>query len=149
VVVFLGLKKDAKTAVFLVSSTASPAGDGKCLPSRRDCIFLQLTHGQHDAVLAQNGDGSVTEYELTLTRVRLVQSSQPPSGAAGNGNVSHAGSQIVSRAKQLLPALGSLAYSPSTGLLSFDPASIPALVHLGLLPPSSGTVLEPVSSNNS
>src|SRR5207247_2428124 len=42
VVVFMGVRPDGKTAVFLVSASATTTGDGTCRPSDTECTFLYM-----------------------------------------------------------------------------------------------------------
>jgi hypothetical protein len=150
-VVFLGLMSDAKTAVFLVSSTASPAGPGRCTPSLRNCEFLKLKAGQQEALLTVNANGSVTEYALEVTAVHLVQNSQPTAAPLAPARTSNAGRKIVARAARASSLLRQLSYSPRTGLLTFRRlVSGPTLVHLGRLAASAatGVMLRPVSGRS-
>jgi hypothetical protein len=61
--------------------------------------------------------------------------------------VSKAGAKIVSLVKKVVSSLSLLTYSPSTGLLTLDPSSLPKLFNARLLPPVTGAVLQPVGNN--
>jgi hypothetical protein len=68
VLVFLGVQKDGKTAAFLVSSDASPQGDGHCSPSQSVCATLTVRAG--DTVFIDvAGSGGNVQYELDVKRV--------------------------------------------------------------------------------
>jgi hypothetical protein len=70
-VIYLGLLKDHRTAVFLVDGAAKVQGDGKCLPSAADCQTLRLKRGDTAFIdmPSETGTGSV-QYQLDLVKVR-------------------------------------------------------------------------------
>ncbi len=68
VLVFLGVQKDGKTAAFLVSSDASPQGDGNCSPSRSVCATLTVRAGDTVFIDVAASAGNV-QYELDVKRV--------------------------------------------------------------------------------
>ena len=55
--VFLGVKEDGKTLVFLVSSDAKATGDGKCKPSTNDCETIELKAGDTEFFDLTTDDG--------------------------------------------------------------------------------------------
>jgi len=119
VAVYLGLKRDAKTAVFLVSLGAMTSGTGKCIPSASDCAFLDLKVGQDEVILIKKTDGSLVPYQLRVTKVYLVQTSSAAAAARlANARVSRAGRRVVVAAQRSAPDLPWPSYSPSTGFLS-------------------------------
>jgi hypothetical protein len=63
--VFLGVLKDAKTAVFLVSSDVTATGDGKCRPSAADCQTIEVKEGDTEFFDLQN-DGRTVQYEMDI-----------------------------------------------------------------------------------
>lgn len=68
VLVLLGVQKDGKTAVFLVSSDIAPQGDGHCSPSRSVCTTLSVRAG--DTVFIDDAaSGGNVQYELDVKRV--------------------------------------------------------------------------------
>jgi hypothetical protein len=70
--VFLGVKTDGKRAIFLVDSSLSPAGEGKCSPERDTCTFLELQDvkekNQHSFT-----DEAGQKWTLTLVDIRRVE----------------------------------------------------------------------------
>lgn len=68
VLVFLGVQKDGKTAAFLVSSDASPQGDGHCSPSRSVCATLTVRAGDTVFIDVAASAGNV-QYELDVKQV--------------------------------------------------------------------------------
>jgi hypothetical protein len=79
--VFLGVSADnTDEAVFLVDSTVTQAGEGRCRPSATTCSFLSLTTEEtNDEHIFTTDDGK--EYTVKLLQVRRVkvQSSRSPS----------------------------------------------------------------------
>jgi hypothetical protein len=75
-IVFLGLKKDAETAVFLVSSDAVPSGDGKCRPSTRDCETVEMQWGDTELFDVQTGTAGVVQYRLDVRNVYRVSATE-------------------------------------------------------------------------
>ena len=71
IVVFLGMRRDRETAVFLVSTDVHVQGLGQCVPSKRLCEAIELRRG--DAVFFDytKPDGDVEQYELDLDAVTL------------------------------------------------------------------------------
>ena len=85
--VFLGVSADDNgEAVFLVDSTVTQAGEGRCRPSATTCSFLYLTREDgNDEHIFTTDDGK--EYGIKLLQIRRVQvkESQPsaPDAQAG------------------------------------------------------------------
>lgn len=148
VLVFLGVKTDGKTLVFLVSSFASPTGDGSCAPRQGRCNFLDLKAGEPELLLVRNANGSVSVDRLEVAAIRLTATPSVENARLAYARVSSVGQQIVSRARRHSAALRAFSYSPDTGLLSHGSASNGFLVHQGRLPAGGGTgvVLGPASS---
>lgn len=69
IVVFLGATTDAETAVFLVSTSADPSGDGKCKPSDDQCTFLYMKEGDTQTFGVADETGALKTYELTLRKI--------------------------------------------------------------------------------
>ena len=74
-VVFLGMKKDGETAVFLISSDAVPSGDGTCRPSIRNCESLEMKAGDTELFDLQSGTAGVVQYRLDLRSVEKGKAS--------------------------------------------------------------------------
>jgi hypothetical protein len=118
ILVLLGVKSDQKTAVFLVSSSASATGKGTCVPLPSPCTFLELTTGEKERVLNVGRNGNYATYQLELTAIRLIS---VPEGSSTSSPTSQTGERIVKWASRFVPALRSLAYSADTGLLTGVP----------------------------
>jgi hypothetical protein len=138
VVVYLGLKRDAKTAVFLVKEASKESGEGSCLPSASACDFLDLKVGQTELFLTPSANGTLSLYELKVLRVRLVT---VPSAAAAakmaQAHVSRAGQKLVGATRKLAPDIPWPSYSSKTGFLFAPVARIASVaqptpdIHLG------------------
>jgi hypothetical protein len=146
VLVFLGVKTDRKTAVFLLSSLAAPAGDGTCTPSAHQCEFLYLTPGQRELLLVRDASGGLTEYKLGLLAVHLQQTGSQAAARDNYKRQSSQGAAIIKAATPSNPALQSITYSMDTGTVAIRPLS-PATVNrlrMGAVMSSTGVVLHPV-----
>lgn len=69
IVIYLGLRRDGETAVFMVSSDVRAQGEGRCVPSRATCEAIELRAGQIAFLDHTGDDGAVTQYELDLLTV--------------------------------------------------------------------------------
>jgi hypothetical protein len=71
IVAFIGVNENGKRAIFMVSDRVSSVrGDGKCIPRRGDCQFLELKPGDK-ASLRYEPEGNRT-YNLKLREIKLV-----------------------------------------------------------------------------
>jgi hypothetical protein len=69
VIIYLGLLRDNKTAVFLLSSDAHAEGDGRCVPSPHNCQTVRLRGGQTEFFDVSQSNGSIKQYELDVVKV--------------------------------------------------------------------------------
>jgi hypothetical protein len=69
IVIFTGLQKDGKTAVFLVTSDATSQGDGKCSPTRTVCSSLLMKAGDVEFLDVVDASGGTVQYELDMQDV--------------------------------------------------------------------------------
>jgi hypothetical protein len=122
--VFLGVletKAHQKRAVFLVSSDATPNGEGSCHPTKTDCESVELAVGQTAFFDYAAPDGTLTQYELKLTRIRKTAVHAEAKAAAAIARHSGAGAELLrdaavrdvraaagARAYRYVPALGTL-----------------------------------------
>jgi hypothetical protein len=71
IVAFIGVNENGKRAIFMVSDRVSSVrGDGKCIPRRGDCQFLELKPGDK-ASFRYEPEGNRT-YNLKLREIKLV-----------------------------------------------------------------------------
>lgn len=71
IVIYLGLRRDRRTALFMISTDVRAQGDGRCVPSRTTCEAIELQAGQVAFLDHTADDGRITQYELDLTAVRV------------------------------------------------------------------------------
>ncbi len=67
--VFLGVRSDGKTAVFLVSSDAKGTGDGKCRPRPSVCSTVEMQVGDTEFFDLTRDGGSIVQYQLDLLSI--------------------------------------------------------------------------------
>jgi hypothetical protein len=80
-VAFIGVTEDAKRAIFAVSDDVSSVrGDGRCVPRRGACNFLELKRG--DKATLRYAPERDRAFNLKLRGIKLV----PVSGPHGGGN---------------------------------------------------------------
>ena len=122
--VYLGVietKAREKRAVFLVSSDATPNGEGSCHPTTNDCQSVELAKGQTAFFDYVGPDGTSTQYQLTLARIRKTAIHAEAKAAAAIARHSGAGAELLrdaavrnvraaggARAYRYVPALGTL-----------------------------------------
>lgn len=76
VVVFMGVKEDGETAIFLLSSAASSTGEGNCEPDDT-CTFLYMKKGDEQRIEAVNENDEVVTYELVLLDIDVKRTDGP------------------------------------------------------------------------
>jgi hypothetical protein len=99
IVVFLGMRADRQTAVFLVSTDVHAQGDGKCVPSRKTCEAIELTRGDVALLDFADADGSVTQYELDLVDVVVHQTTSKALASRSYARTSRAGARLLEGAR--------------------------------------------------
>jgi hypothetical protein len=81
-VAFIGVTEDGKHAIFTVSDDVSSVrGDGRCIPRRGACDFLELAPGDK-ASMRYEPEGNRT-YNLKLKRIELVPVPKPHATTSG------------------------------------------------------------------
>jgi hypothetical protein len=134
--VYLGLKDDQKTAIFLVDADSVPTGDGTCKPSKADCAQIELKAGDMEYFDLQSGTAGVVQYQLELVGVRKGKAATTASAAKAHARESKAGREYLRQVVADDPTiLSSWDYSSKLGLLrekapavSGDVANVPAAV---------------------
>jgi hypothetical protein len=66
---FMGVREDEKTAVFFVHPGLTHQGEGSCVPSAKQCNFLELKRGQQHYLSANDHEFRIEL--LKINRVRL------------------------------------------------------------------------------
>lgn len=70
VLIYLGVLKDGKTAVFLVDHGVQAIGDGDCRPSPDECETIRLRAGDTEFIDVKDEAGAVTaQYQLDLLKI--------------------------------------------------------------------------------
>jgi hypothetical protein len=77
IIVFMGVRKDGETAVFLVGANATSTGDGTCSPSEDECTFLAMKAGDKRTIEAVGQNNEVTDYQLVLQDVNVKKTTGP------------------------------------------------------------------------
>jgi hypothetical protein len=134
--VYLGLKDDQKTAIFLVDADSVPTGDGTCKPSKADCAQIELKAGDMEYFDLQSGTAGVVQYQLELVGVHKAKAATTASAAKAHARESKAGREYLRQVVADDPdILSSWDYSSKLGLLqekpsaaSGDVANVPASV---------------------
>jgi hypothetical protein len=87
--IFMGVSDNAGNAVFLVDSTLSAAGEGKCKPSRDDCAFLYLGAGAEEQFTNDDNDS----YRLIVNEIKKVKVGDQTGTAASDDEASASASK--------------------------------------------------------
>lgn len=122
VAVFFGVRKDRKTAVFMISSDVHARGDGSCVPSRSDCQGFQLQEGQTELLDVAANDGKVTHYELDLVKVAIEWTTSKTKAQAAHARASSAGQRLLGEQAATSAVANGLRYSLEDGVLLPVPA---------------------------
>ena len=104
VLIYLGLLKDKKTAVFLVDSGVIAQGDGTCMPSRTSCETIHIKEGEtefFDVAPEDSVDGTTpaagagAQYQLDVIKIRKKATSSAKQAKKSLARVSKAGHKIL------------------------------------------------------
>ena len=115
VLVYLGLKKDLRTAVFLVDANTTVVGDGKCVPHPTNCQNLELKKGQTAFVdvLGENGQ-STEQYQLDYVKVLRTLTTDAKLAKAARRAVARGGRDAL---RSNISRVNGLKYDPRSGVL--------------------------------
>jgi hypothetical protein len=125
--VYLGVlqttgKKPEKRAVFLVSSDATPNGEGACHPTKNDCESVELAVGETAYFDYTAPSGQVTQYQLELKGIHKTTVKSVVKASAAFARHSIAGAELLRDAaeRNVRAAAGARAYRyiPGSGLLT-------------------------------
>jgi hypothetical protein len=95
VIVFMGVRPDGKTAVFLVSAGATTSGDAKCQPNDTECTFLYIKKKDVETIESVGSDGAITDYTLKLTGINVKRTTAPQKASASSGKQSNTRFRLV------------------------------------------------------
>jgi hypothetical protein len=76
VLVFMGVKEDGETAIFLQSSGATSTGEGNCEPDDT-CTFLYMKAGDEQRIEAVTSNDEVVTYKLVLLDIEVKRTDGP------------------------------------------------------------------------
>ena len=76
VVVFMGVKTDGETAVFLVSAATGTTGEGNCEPDDT-CTFLYMKADEQQSFEAVDENDQVITYVLKLLKINVEEAETP------------------------------------------------------------------------
>lgn len=106
---YLGLRDDHKTAVFIVDAGATVLGDGTCKPAPDNCQTLELKPGDTEFVTR----GKKT-YEVDLVKIITKKTSDPKAVAAAHESVAPGGRKAL---RAQIARTGAYRYSERRGTL--------------------------------
>jgi len=113
--------KKEKRAVFVVTSDATPNGEGACHPTKNDCESVELTVGQTVYFDYTDATGKVSQYELQLAGIHKTEIKSEAKASAAIARHSIAGTELLRDAatRNVRFAAGARAYRylPAAALL--------------------------------
>ena len=110
--VYLGLKDDHRTAVFLVAAGVTVQGDGHCDPTPDNCQTLRMKAGDTVFLTVPQGSGAAKQYEVDLVKV-VTRSTHSAAAAAKAHSAEAKGGRALLR--ENLGRLGRYRYDRATG----------------------------------
>jgi hypothetical protein len=130
--VYLGLKDDGETAIFLVDADAVPSGDGTCQPSADNCEQIELKAGDSEFFDLQSGTAGLVQYQLDMVSVSKDKAPTTASAARAHARESKAGREYLRQVVADDPtALDAWNYSSKLGLLvENDPVAFPDVANI-------------------
>ena len=117
--VFLGVKEDGKTLVFLVSSDAKATGDGKCQP-KDTCETIEMQAGDTEIFDAHDRRRRVQQYQMDVVKVSKVKATSAKAARTARARHSKAGAALLTIAREDATApdlLGHYRWDPKRGVL--------------------------------
>jgi hypothetical protein len=126
IVIFLGVKKDKKTATFLIPSDATATGDGACKPSATNCQTIEMQEGDSTFLDIDLGTG-VRQFRLDVQRVGEIDKATTEKASTARARASVAGRAYLRSALESGEvALSGLDFSERTGTLTSTPRATTA-----------------------
>jgi hypothetical protein len=98
---FLGVTDGGASAVFLVDSTLSAAGEGTCQPNPDECAFVYLGAGSEHSFSNDKGD----TYNLRVNEIRKVKVDPKRSKASRKAKRSQASASTDAPRRRFVPTL--------------------------------------------
>jgi hypothetical protein len=130
--VYLGLKDDGETAIFLVDADAVPSGDGTCQPSADACEQIELKAGDTELFDLQSGTAGLVEYQLDMVSIAKGKAPTTVTAARAHARESKAGREYLRQMVADDPTvLDTWSYSSKLGvLIETDPAASPEVANV-------------------
>jgi hypothetical protein len=113
-VVYAGVSKSGRGALFTVVGEAILKGTGVCVPSATSCESIELAAGKTEELEAINSVGQPVLYELKIEKIEKRSTTVAVAGRVRN-RVSRAGRLLLRR--EGLTHVTGVRYLPATGLL--------------------------------
>jgi hypothetical protein len=109
VLIYMGVSKDGKSAIFLVDQGVTPVGDGECKPTPEECETIRLREGETEFLDVTDDTGAAAQqYQLDLIKIH-----KSSSASASSAKASHANAKSASRRSELRSVAGRVsAYLP-------------------------------------
>ena len=96
ILVYLGIRRNGETAVFMVDANVVPRGDGTCRPSPADCETIHLREGHTELFDVTDAAGTVTaQYQLDLLDVKRRTTASAAKAKAVRARASKAGRRAL------------------------------------------------------
>jgi hypothetical protein len=97
VLIYLGVLKDNKTAVFMLDSGVVAQGDGECKPSRAACETIHIREGETEFfdVGGEEGETGGAQYQLDVIKIRKKTTTNARQAKAAKARVSTKGRRIL------------------------------------------------------
>jgi hypothetical protein len=144
--VFLGVKEDGETLVFLVSSDAKATGDGKCVP-KATCETIEMKAGDTEIFNLTTDTGTVEQYQMDVVKVSKTEASSAKAARAARKRHSKAGAALLTVAREdseQPDLLGRYKWDPKRGVLDVVKLKASAAKVVGPVAATSAVVPEPV-----
>lgn len=117
-VMFMGVRSDGKTAVFLVAPGVHTRGDGWCRPRRGACQTLEMRAGDHEVLEMATGTAGIVQYHLVVARVVRRTLKSPKTAARKHARSSKSGRELLRTAiARDVPGASAFRYDRLYGVL--------------------------------
>ena len=98
--VYLGVKEDGKTLVFLVSSDAKATGDGKCQPTQDSCETIEMKVGDTEMFDVTTEGVGVQQYQMDVVSIKKSKASSAKAARKARARHSKAGAALLTLARE-------------------------------------------------
>jgi hypothetical protein len=111
--VYLGVLKGGRDALFVVQPGTVVSGPGKCIPGPTDCEILSLAQEQIESLAVSTGTGTSNVALFAVNAIAVDGHSSAAAASRARREVSAAGHSLL--AASTLPALPLFEYQPAVG----------------------------------